>query len=186
MAKQDRVAVVYAQALSGAAGSDMAAVEDAFEALVAAWKAQPALSAFLAAPTIPADQKRRVLGQAFAGSPQVFLNFLSVVVDKGRAQSLPLIQEAFRDLRDRAAGRIRAKAVTASAMTPEQSDRIRKGLQEKLGGEVVLEPEVRPAVLGGIRFKIGDWVADGTLERRLRDLSKRVASAQSGASVWTS
>ena len=184
MAKQDRVATVYAQALSGAAGKDMAGVEEAFDALVSLWRTEGRFREFLASPTIPAAGKRKVLSQAFAGAPPVFLNFLSVVLDKGRGSALPSIHEAFRDERDRAAGRIRARAVTASAMTPEQSGKVQKGLQEKLGGEVVLEPEVRPAVLGGIRLKIGDWVADATLERRLKDLTKRVNSTQPAEGAW--
>ena len=186
MAKQDRVAVVYAQALAGAAAKELDGVEEAFDALISAWKAQPELRTFLISPTLLPAQKRSVLAKAFAEAPPVFLNFLFVVIDKGRADALPGIQEAFRDLRDRAAGRIRTKAVTASAMTPEQAEQVRGGLQAKLGGQVVLEPSVRPAVLGGIRLQIGDLVADATLERRLRDLSKRVNSAQPADGAWAS
>lgn len=184
MAKQDRVSVVYAQALVGAAGKELDGVEEAFHALVSLLVIEPSLKGFLASPTIPAKTKHQVLSKAFAGAPAVFLNFLAVVLDKGRGAALPGIHEAFRDLRDKAAGRIRAKAVTASAMGGEQAEKVRSSLQAKLGGTVVLEPSVKPAVMGGIRLSIGDWVADATLERKLKDLSKRVAGAQPAEGAW--
>ena len=186
MAKQDRVAVVYAQALAGAAAKELDAVEEAFNALVSLLGAEPRVREFLASPTIPAKTKHQVLSKAFAGASPVFLSFLAVVLDKGRGEALPGIHGAFRDLRDKAAGRIRTQAVTASAMSPEQAGKVQKGLEEKLGGTVVLEPSVRPQVMGGIRLTIGDWVADATLERKLKDLSKRVAGAQPADGAWAS
>ena len=190
MPRRDPVAKVYAEALAGACGPTASVaeqVEVAFEAFAQAWRADPGIRFFLLAPNLPAQAKREVLAKALAGAPPVFLNFLGLVVDKGRAGALPSIQEAFRDLRDEASGRVRVLASTASAMTPPQSSTVRTSLAEKLKREVVLEEQVKPELLGGVRLQIGDWVADGTVARRLSDMARTVMAARppEGAAAWT-
>jgi F-type H+-transporting ATPase subunit delta len=186
MARQDAVATVYAQALAEVAqeAGVLAEAEEAFEALVEAWRHLPEFRAFLTAPGIPAAEKRAVLGKAFAEAPPVFLNFASLMIDKGRVASLPAVHEAFRSLRDRATGRVRVTATTAAPMTPEQVERVSASLKESLKQEVILESGLKPELLGGIRLQVGDWVADGTLERRLKEMSRRVAAAGLPEGVW--
>ena len=188
MIRQDAVASVYAQALAGAAqgAGALAGVEEAFEALVEAWRLLPEFRAFLTAPGIPAAEKRAAVLKALAGAPPVFLDFVSLMIDKGRVASLPAVHEAFRALRDRATGRVRVQAATAAPLTPEQADRVSASLQERLKQEIVLEPAVKPELLGGIRLQVGDWVADGTLQRRLKDMSRRVAAAGLPEGAWGS
>ena len=185
MIRKDPVAQVYAQALAGAVGASAPEVEQAFEAFAEAWRADPGIRAFLLAPNLSAQAKREALGKALAGAPEVFLNFLCLVVDKGRAGSLPAIQAAFRDLSDLAAGRVRVLASTASAMTPPQSSSVKASLAADLKREVVLEEQVRPDLLGGIRIQVGDWVADGTLARRLKDMARNVMEARPPAGAWS-
>ena len=187
MPRRDPVAKVYAEALAGAAGASAADVEQAFDSFSEAWRTDPQIRFFLLAPNLPAQVKRDVLAKALAGAPAVFLNFLGLVVDKGRASALPSIHEAFRDLRDEASGRVRVLASTASAMTPPQSSSVSSSLAEKLKREVVLESQVKPELIGGIRLQVGDWVADGTVARRLRDMARNVMAARppEGAGAWS-
>ena len=187
MPRRDPVAQVYAKALSEASGPAAPDVEEAFDAFAEAWRADPGIRAFLLAPNLSAQVKREALGKALAGAPGVFLNFLGLVVDKGRAGALPSIHESFRDLRDEASGRVRVLASTASVMPPPQSSSVKSSLAEKLKREVVLEEQVRPELLGGVRLEVGDWVADGTVARRLKDMARMVMQARppEGAGAWT-
>ncbi len=185
MSRRDPVAKVYARALADASGSGASDVEQAFDAFAEAWRADPQIRFFLLAPNLPAQVKREALGKALAGAPEIFLNFLGLVLDKGRAGALPSIHEAFRDLRDDAAGRVRVQASTACAMTPPQSSSVKTSLAGKLKREVVLEERVKPELLGGLRLQVGDWVADGTLARRLKDLARDVMDARPPEGAWT-
>ncbi len=180
MGRRDPAASVYAQALSEAGG---AACEGPFDAFLSAWNTLPDFRAFLLAPNVPAGAKRKALSEVFDG---IFLDFLCVVIDKGRVPALPSVHEAFRALRDKAAGRVRAKAATAEALTPPQALAVRETLAGRLGRQVVLEEAVRPELMGGLKLQIGDWVADGTLQRRLRDLARAVASARAPLGAWES
>ena len=184
MVGKDPVAAVYAQALAGAGARDLPDIEAAFEALVTVWRGSPEFRAFLAAPTLSVDIKKKALREALAGAPAVFLYFLSLVADKGRLGSLPAIQEAFRDLRDRQAGRVRVQAATAVALSPEQAAGLKAALGQKFGGEAVVESQVKPELIGGLRLQVGDWVADGTLRRRLRDLSRSVIETGAPQGAW--
>ena len=188
MAGRDPVAGVYAKALVDAAQGQNAldGVEEAFTAFMEAFRTLPEFRTFLAAPNVPSPAKKDALTKALAGAPATFVHFLCLLVDKGRLASLPGIHEVFRSLRDEASGRVRAKATTAAALSPQQSGGVRTALAEKLKREVVLEETVKPEILGGIRLQIGDWVADGTLQRRLRDLSREVAGARPPEGAWVS
>lgn len=186
MAGKDPVGAVYAKALLEAAHADVQGTEAAFDAFLQAWQAVPELRTFLLAPGIGADKKRGVLGEALKGAPVSFLNFLGLVVDKGRASSLPAIHSAFRDLRDEAQNRVRARASTAVAMSGAQEGQVAAALGQALKREIILESSVKPELLGGIRLQIGDWVADGTLQRRLRELSKQVQHAPAAQGAWAS
>ena len=178
MARTDPVAKVYAQALWDAAG---ATVEADFDALHAAWKDVPGLAALLTAPNVAAARKREALSAVFDGP---FLSFLSLVAEKGRAASLPAIHEAYGEIRDRKAGRIRARVASAVALTPTQSAGVKAAISEGFKGEAVLEEAVRPELLGGIRLQVGDWVADGTLSRRWKDLARDILSAKAPEGAW--
>lgn len=178
MAGRDPVARAYAQALEEAGG---AASEGAFQEFMEAWRGVPELRTFLTAPNISPAHKREAMSKAFSG---IFMNFLSVVLDKGRANVLPHIHEAFVEARDRAAGRVRARLSAASSLTAPQAESVKAALAEKLKKEILLEETVRPELLGGMRIQVGDWVADGTLARRLKDLSRDVLAARPPEGAW--
>ena len=78
------------------------------------------------------------------------------------------------------------KAATATPLTPEQADRVSASLKERLKKDIVLEPSVKPELLGGVRLQVGDWVADGTLARRLKDMGRRVEAAGLPEAAWGS
>ena len=168
----------YAQALWEASGP---AVEADFDAFQGAWEGVPGLAALLTAPNVAAARKREVLSSVFDGA---FLSFLGLVAEKGRAASLPAIHEAYREIRDRKAGRVRAQVASATPLTPQQSAGVKAALAEQFKGEAVLEERVSPELLGGIRLKVGDWVADGTLLRRWKDLAKAVLAAKVPEGAW--
>ncbi len=40
--------------------------------------------------------------------------------------------------------------------------------------DVVLRVRVNPAILGGVRVRIGDFVMDGTVDRQLEEIRRRL------------
>ena len=126
---------------------------------------------FLDTPGIPMAEKQQALREVLSGQvPPLFINFLLVVVDKRRQRSLPAIEEAYRDLLDKRAGRVHATVRLAFEPDDELRAQIVSALSERLGANVVphfLEDET---LLGGVIVRVGDRVMDGSLRRRLDDL----------------
>ncbi len=94
-------------------------------------------------------------------------NFLKILVDKGRLRELPGIAEAYQDLSDEAAGRIRGVVSSVEALDEATLAQLRVKLAKKLGKTVTLEATVDPGLLGGMQAKVGSLVIDGSISGQL-------------------
>lgn len=72
-------------------------------------------------------------------------------------------------------GSMVAVVETANALTDEQRTRLRELLGARYGTDVSLNELIEPAVLGGLRVRIGDDVIDASISGRLADLRQRLA-----------
>ena len=60
-------------------------------------------------------------------------------------------------------------------LTTEQLARLQAGLNNLYGRELNINVEIDPALVGGIRVKVGDEVVDATIATRVSDLRRRLA-----------
>src|SRR5690348_15545239 len=170
--------MVYAKALLGAAEkegkTDEALAE--LDALVNdVFRRHPQVEAALATAMINNEHKAAIVDRVFAGRvTTVFLNFLKVVAGHGRGGCLRAIRKAARDLLDRQRGRVRVRLTTAAPLDAELTGRIENQLRATLAGEPVLVRVVNPDLIGGIVFKVGDTVFDGSVASRLEQLRQQM------------
>ncbi len=165
------VARVYAEALLGVARAqqraDAIGVELAGVAALVA--AQPDVRHFLETPTLEARVQRQALERALVGHVQdVVVDFLCLLIDKGRIATLGEIADAYRTLADAAAGRRRVHASSATQLSQEAESRLLAHLRTRLQSECILETAVKPELLGGLVLTIGDTVFDGSVRAQLR------------------
>jgi len=73
-------------------------------------------------------------------------------------------------------GRIEVDVFTPTAIDAESINTIKVRVQEMLGKEPVLHPYVDPAMLGGVKLRIGDQLIDGSVQTKLRRLSEAIQS----------
>lgn len=166
----DPVARVYAQALLdlGRERNRMDAFGAELESVVAAVRGDDMLRTFLETPALDHAAKKRALEALRGIVDDVLVNFLCVLIEKGRIGSLAAISATYRDLADDAAGRVRVHAMTAVPLDDELHKRLLETLQQALNRECVLETEVRPGLVGGLVLQVGDKVYDGSVSRALR------------------
>jgi F-type H+-transporting ATPase subunit delta len=105
------------------------------------------------------------------------VNFLLLVMRKGRQLFLRRMLADYCVLHDERMGLVRAKATTAVPLGSESLEALRAVLQAKLGKTVQLDNAVDEGILGGLIVRYGGMVADGSLgtalvriESRTRDL----------------
>src|SRR5262245_39324676 len=144
MAKQTHtnpVARTYARALLEVAGRER---RDAFAAeldtLAGLVGTMPELRAFLASPALDSETKKRAIEALRGRIDDVLVNFLCVLVDKGRAEQLDEIRVAYRELADAAAGRARARVTTPMPLPDDLRARMQRALERRLNRQVVIEP----------------------------------------------
>jgi F-type H+-transporting ATPase subunit delta len=178
-----RVAKVYAEALINAAAgrNEIDAVYDQLDSLTEdLYRADPKFAEFLASGAVGRDQKAAVLRSVFQGrASELFFNFLMVLNQHERLGLLPAIREAYRDLRDERARRVRVQVRSAVSLTEDQMARLRKELQDTFHLEPVLETETEPDLLGGMVVQVGDWVYDASVRTQLENLRKQIITGSS-------
>ena len=135
------------------------------------------LRRFLESPKVSAEQKKEILGKAFADrAPRLFVRFLQALVTNRRQMLIPQITTEYFALLDAAENRVHADVTLAKQPTDEETARLVASLRKALGKDVVPNVRVDPAILGGVIVKMGDTVMDGSVRRRLGVLRKAMVA----------
>ena len=176
------VARRYARALADVAGEkDPARLEKVaseIDALAAAITSVEGAVRFFDDPGIARAEKDRAI-EALArktGLSGLTRRVLRVLMEHRRLGHLPAIGRSFARLRNERLGIVPASATTAVPISEAEKRRFRESLETFTGRRVRLTVEVDPAILGGVRTRIGSRVYDGSLRRQLEILRGRLAA----------
>ncbi len=113
-----------------------------------------------------------VLGDALGEDAK---RLLDMMAEHHRLSLLGEVASIFESMRAAAENRIVAEAVSALEPTVEQKDKISAALKEKFNADVQVNYTVDPALIAGMRLKIGDWVVDSTATTQLEKLRAAIA-----------
>jgi len=130
------------------------------------------LRALLASPLYDSDAKSRTLSalaeRAKLGAlTRKFLGFLAA---QRRAGALPAVIARFQALAAEHRGVVQAEVTTAIALGAEQTRGLASALRLALGKDPEIETRVDPAILGGIKVKVGSRLYDASLKTKLDSL----------------
>lgn len=172
--RNNDVGARYAQALFELAQAQgaLAAVEGDLATLKAAREESAELRRFLASPVFNAEQKAKVLAAVAqkVGAHALTLKFLGLLAANNRASALPAVVAAFQRLAADRRGAIAAEVTTAIALTAAQVKGVASALRQALGKDPEITTRVDPAILGGMRVRVGSRLFDASLKSKLDSL----------------
>jgi F-type H+-transporting ATPase subunit delta len=168
----------YSEALINAAekAGKTEAVLDELDGIVAdVLVAHPKFADLLGSPTVSAQDKDRILTDAFEGRalPTV-VQFLRVLNRHGRLGSLRPIVAAARAIWDRRQNRRPVLVRSAVPLDESQQAALRDRLAKLLAATPVLNIVVDPSLIGGLVVQAGDDVYDASVRNRLEQLRHRL------------
>lgn len=133
----------------------------------------PELQRVLFTPIHPRVERRGVIGELCEklGLSKEIRAFAMLLVDENRTGELPGIIVEFKRLVDDAAGRLTAEVTSARPLDPEELDRIRRVLSQRVSADVTIEASVDPSLIGGVIARVGDLLLDGSVRTQLESLS---------------
>ncbi|HLK24130.1 MAG TPA: F0F1 ATP synthase subunit delta [Caulobacteraceae bacterium] len=137
------------------------------------------LRGLLASPIYDSAVKGRALaalGERAELAPMT-RKFLGVLSGQRRASALRAVIAAFERLEADYRGVVAAEVTTAVALTAPQERGLAAALRQALGKEPEIEARVDPAILGGVKVKVGSRLYDASLKSRLDSLTSALKRA---------
>jgi F-type H+-transporting ATPase subunit delta len=175
----EEIARVYANALFGAAKDrgKLDAIRDQLAQFVAALEENRELRLFLFSPYFSSAEKIDGLKKAVTGAEPEFVNFLQLLLEKGRMPVIFRIRRQYDALWDKENKRLAVTVTSAVELDPAVAKQIAAEIEEQTGNTVELSSRIDPDILGGLVVQVGDMVLDTSIRNRLEKLRKSVASA---------
>lgn len=104
-----------------------------------------------------------------------FGNFLRLLAENGRLESLPAIAAQYAELRAAVENTIDVTVTAAMPLSDEQSRKLTEALAKRLARTVRLHTQIDPGLIGGAVIRAGDFVVDGSLRGRIERLNNTMA-----------
>ena len=128
------------------------------------------LQEFFRSPIVDPARRADSLRRMFGGKvTDTLLNFMLVLNRKGRLAELLAIEGAYDALEQEAFGRVEVDVFTQGGTVDEATKAtLAADLKKSLGKEPVLHFYADPAMIGGLKIRIGDQLIDGSVAAQLR------------------
>lgn len=161
----------YAQALFDLAdeGGALDAVRADLKSLRKAWGESADLRRLATSPVISNEDQARGLTAIAdkAGFDGLTRKFLGLLAQNGRSGDLTAVIAGFDRLYALRTGLVSAEVVSAAPLDAAQMNAIKASLRKALGKDPELEARVDPALLGGLKVKVGSRLYDASLKTKL-------------------
>ncbi len=133
----------------------------------------PLLHEVFSNPTIPYDQKRKVLEELIARTKvsETTGSFLRVLLKNQRLAQLKYVAERFGHVLDDRSGVVAANVTTARPIPDDIKASMNEALAAAAGRNVRLSFKTDEAIIGGVVTQIGSTIFDGSVQGQLERLA---------------
>ena len=175
---REKIAEVYAAALSGAcddAGVSFSDVLEEFASLLdGALDRYPKFEEILASAMVPTREKERILNETLQNADGLFRGLMMTLARRGRLDLTRDIYRQCRLLDDKKRGRVPVIITTAAELSPESRQSLAAKLRDLIGGEPQISSVVDPDVIGGVIVRVGDTVFDASIATQLDNVRQQL------------
>jgi F-type H+-transporting ATPase subunit delta len=130
------------------------------------------LVALLEHPKLSFETKKTLLAELLGKINPLALNLAYLLVHKGRLGIAGDISQQYDRLLDTYRGIEHVEVITALPLDDAGRERISARFGEIIGHKVVIDAQVDPSIVGGIKARIGDTLIDGSVKSKLGALRK--------------
>jgi F-type H+-transporting ATPase subunit delta len=143
------------------------------------FRSDPNVRRFFDTPRISAEKRRMALRSALEGrASERFVNFVLLVLKKGRQTLFPEMAETYQALLDERSGQHHAQVTLARQPDAATEAHIAERLTALLGQPVRPQITINPAIRGGLIVRYGDRWLDASLRRHLVALKREMIHAR--------
>ena len=171
--KNNREVNKYAGAVFATAESSgqLSDVSEYLNTLLTTYKNSPDLRLFLHSRRIPLENKSKILNVVLKNVLSQFgFELLYQLLNDGQIQLLEEIIKRVQFLIESKSGSLKVTVSTTSPLNDNELDDLAFGIEKKLNKKIDLEAVVDPDILGGVKFRIGNTIFDGSIATRLDKL----------------
>lgn len=125
---------------------------------------------------IPGETRKLLVLELTEGGDPLVRNLLRLLIDKGREDILEDLDKAFADMVEVASNVVTVVLTTARPIPQSLKAEVKASLESSLQKIVELEHAVDESIIGGVKLRIGDRIADASIRHRLDQLRVRLTS----------
>ncbi|MBR2188941.1 MAG: ATP synthase F1 subunit delta [Eubacterium sp.] len=138
----------------------------------------PEYPGLLMEPSVPFSERAHLIDEAFGeGAEPYLVNLIKLLCEKGLLYEYAACTEEFESRYDAAHGISRAEVVSAVPLSGQQREQMKKKLEQISGRKIRLYEKVDPSVMGGVRIELDGRQLDGTVQGRLKGVTRRLNEA---------
>jgi F-type H+-transporting ATPase subunit delta len=123
-------------------------------------------------PKLSFETKKAILAEFLGKTNPLALNLAYLLVHKDRLGSAGDISQQYDRLLDSYRGIEHVEVITALPLDDEDREKISSRFGEIIGRKVIIDAQVDPFIVGGIKARIGDTLIDGSVKGKLGALRK--------------
>jgi len=97
----------------------------------------------------------------------IVTRFLQLVFDRGRIAAVPKIAEAYTEMADNLANRMKATVTSARPLQPDAVAKLKAAFERSTGKTILVETRVDPSLIGGVVTQLGTYLFDGSVKTQL-------------------
>lgn len=175
MSNKQAQAQLYAQAIYQAMLEQW---QSALNEVQAVLSKDQALSALVTDGSKNFNERVKALEAALpAGLPTEIKNLLKLLVQDGNLDLLSDVSSALVRVASGQQSPTKAEVISAVELSDKEKDALRQSLAKQFGADLVFSFFVDPALLGGLRVRVGDRLIDTSVASRLTTLRESLTSA---------